>query len=72
MGSAAFFEEVELAIFMIAAWYDPNIESGAEKVEGAVGEPEDIAAAICILTTDEARFITGTTPVVDGGLLDIL
>jgi NAD(P)-dependent dehydrogenase (short-subunit alcohol dehydrogenase family) len=53
-------------------WNNPNIKSGAEKVQGAVGEPEDIAAAICFLASAEARFITGTTLVVDGGRLDIL
>jgi NAD(P)-dependent dehydrogenase (short-subunit alcohol dehydrogenase family) len=53
-------------------WNNPNIKSGAEKVEGAVGKPEDIAAAICFLASPEARFITGTTLVVDGGRLDIL
>jgi NAD(P)-dependent dehydrogenase (short-subunit alcohol dehydrogenase family) len=51
---------------------NPNIRSGAEKITGAVGEPSDIAAAICFLASDEARFITGTTLVVDGGRLDIL
>jgi glucose 1-dehydrogenase len=53
-------------------WNNPNVKSGAEKVEGAIGEPEDIAAAICFLAAPEARFITGTTLVVDGGRLDIL
>lgn len=53
-------------------WNNPNVKSGAEKVEGAIGEPEDLAAAICFLAADEARFITGTTLVVDGGRLDIL
>ena len=53
-------------------WNNPNVKSGAEKVEGAIGEPEDIAAAICFLASDEARFITGTTLIVDGGRLDIL
>ena len=53
-------------------WSNPNVKSGAEKVEGAVGRPEDIAAAIAFLAADEARFITGTTLVVDGGRLDIL
>jgi NAD(P)-dependent dehydrogenase (short-subunit alcohol dehydrogenase family) len=51
---------------------NPNIQSGAEKIAGAVGKPADIAAAICFLASDEARFITGTTLVVDGGRLDIL
>ncbi|HET9834685.1 MAG TPA: SDR family NAD(P)-dependent oxidoreductase [Vicinamibacterales bacterium] len=53
-------------------WNNPNVKSGAEKITGAVGEPEDIAAAICFLASSEARFITGTTLVVDGGRLDIL
>ena len=53
-------------------WNNPNVQSGAEKVAGAVGKPEDLAAAICFLAAEEARFITGTTLVVDGGRLDIL
>jgi len=53
-------------------WDNPNVKNGIEKVEGAIGKPEDIAAAICFLAADEARFITGTTLVVDGGRLDIL
>ncbi len=50
-------------------WNNPNIKSGAEKLEGAVGKPEDIAAAIAFLAGDEASFITGTTLVVDNGRL---
>ena len=53
-------------------WSNPNVKSGAEKVQGSVGKPEDIAAAICFLASGEARFVTGTTLVVDGGRLDIL
>jgi NAD(P)-dependent dehydrogenase (short-subunit alcohol dehydrogenase family) len=53
-------------------WNNPNIKSGVEKVQGAVGKPEDIAAAICFLAAPEARFITGTNLTVDGGRLDIL
>lgn len=53
-------------------WNNPNVKSGAEKIQGAVGKPEDIAAAVCFLASDEARFITGTTLVADGGRLDIL
>lgn len=53
-------------------WNNPNVKSGVEKVTGAIGKPEDIAAAICFLASPEARFITGTTLVVDGGRLDIL
>lgn len=53
-------------------WNNPNIKSGAEKITGAVGQPDDLAAAICFMASSEARFITGTTLVVDGGRLDIL
>jgi NAD(P)-dependent dehydrogenase (short-subunit alcohol dehydrogenase family) len=53
-------------------WNNPNVKSGAEKIQGAIGKPEDIAAAVCFLASDEARFITGTTLVADGGRLDIL
>jgi NAD(P)-dependent dehydrogenase (short-subunit alcohol dehydrogenase family) len=53
-------------------WSNPNVKSGKEKIQGAVGQPEDIAAAICFLASPEARFINGTTLVVDGARLDIL
>lgn len=53
-------------------WNNPNVKSGAEKIEGSIGKPEDLAAAICFIASDEARFINGTTLVVDGGRLDIL
>jgi NAD(P)-dependent dehydrogenase (short-subunit alcohol dehydrogenase family) len=53
-------------------WNNPNVKSGAEKVQGAIGKPEDIAAAVCFLASAEARFINGTTLIVDGGRLDIL
>jgi len=48
-------------------WNNPNVKSGVEKVQGAIGKPEDIAAAICFLAAPEARFITGTNLTVDGG-----
>jgi NAD(P)-dependent dehydrogenase (short-subunit alcohol dehydrogenase family) len=35
---------------------------------GHIGEPEDVAAAIAFLASDEAKFITGTTLFVDGGM----
>ena len=53
-------------------WNNPNVKSGAEVVTGAIGKPEDLAAAICFLAADEASFINGTTLIVDGGRLDIL
>ncbi|MGF7125163.1 SDR family oxidoreductase [Rhodococcus sp. BE178] len=35
---------------------------------GRLGEPEDIAAAVAFLASDDAAWITGQTLVVDGGL----
>ncbi len=35
---------------------------------GRVGRPEEVASAIAFLTSDDARYITGQSLVVDGGL----
>jgi glucose 1-dehydrogenase len=53
-------------------WNNPNVKSGKEKPGGAIGKPADIAAAICFVASDAARFINGTTLVADGARLDIL
>jgi glucose 1-dehydrogenase len=53
-------------------WNNPNVKSGLEKIEGPVGKPEEIAAAICFLASSEASFIHGTTLAVDGGRLAML
>ncbi len=53
-------------------WENPRVKSGEEKIKGEIGKPEDIAAAILFLASDEARFINGTTLVADGGRLNIL
>ncbi|QJD95429.1 SDR family oxidoreductase [Mucilaginibacter robiniae] len=53
-------------------WSNPEVKDGDEKITGQVGEPEDLAAAICFMASDEARFVNGTTLVVDGGRLAIL
>lgn len=54
-------------------WSNPNVKSGAETIDKAdVGRPEDIAAAIAFLASDDAAFIDGTALRVDGGRLDRL
>jgi NAD(P)-dependent dehydrogenase (short-subunit alcohol dehydrogenase family) len=51
-------------------WDNPNVRSGAEAIDKKdVGRPEDIAAAVAYLASDDARFVTGTTLAVDGGRL---
>lgn len=36
---------------------------------GRLGQPADVAGAVAFLASDEARYITGATLVIDGGLL---
>jgi len=43
---------------------------GAEPLPRA-GTPNDVAAAVAYLASDEAAFVTGHALVVDGGLLRI-
>lgn len=48
---------------------NPNVVNGTEKITGQVGTPDELAAAICFLASDEASFINGSTLAVDGGRL---
>ena len=51
-------------------WENPNVKSGAETIDKRdVGQPEDVAAAVAFLASDDAKFITGATLAVDGGRL---
>ena len=36
---------------------------------GRMGTPDEIARAVCFLASDEASFVTGTTLIVDGGMM---
>jgi NAD(P)-dependent dehydrogenase (short-subunit alcohol dehydrogenase family) len=51
-------------------WDNPNVRSGAEVINKAeVGTPDDIAAAIAFLASEDARFVDGDGLRVDGGRL---
>ena len=54
-------------------WQNPNIKSGVETINLTdVGKPEDIAAAIAYLASDDAKFVDGAAMRVDGGRLSRL
>ena len=48
---------------------DEGRERGKTVPLGRIGQPEEISAAVAFLASDDARYITGQTIVVDGGLL---
>jgi NAD(P)-dependent dehydrogenase (short-subunit alcohol dehydrogenase family) len=42
-------------------------EMAATQAIGRMGRPEEIAAAVLYLASDEAAFITGSALIIDGG-----
>ena len=54
---------------MLAAAGDKAVEAMTQAVPvGRVGQPEEVAAAVCFLASEAAGFVTGVTIPVDGGL----
>jgi NAD(P)-dependent dehydrogenase (short-subunit alcohol dehydrogenase family) len=55
---------------MARALWEPNEKAMSRIVPlGRLGEPDDIAVAAVFLCSDAASWITGTTVIVDGGML---
>src|SRR5829696_10477462 len=51
-------------------WENSNVKSGLEQIDrGVLGKPEDLAAVIAFLGSDEAEFVRGSSVIVDGGRL---
>jgi NAD(P)-dependent dehydrogenase (short-subunit alcohol dehydrogenase family) len=54
-------------------WENPNVKSGEEKIDPKnVGKPEEIAATIAYLASEDAHFVQGAELRVDGGRLSRL
>jgi NAD(P)-dependent dehydrogenase (short-subunit alcohol dehydrogenase family) len=47
---------------------DYAVRWGALTPLGRVGQPDDVGAAVVMMVSDDARFVTGQTVWVDGGL----
>ena len=55
--------------FARALYEDREDEVSARYISRRLGEPDDVAAAVAYLASEDAAWVTGHTLVVDGGLL---
>ena len=65
------FVETPMAMAYFEAQEDPAASRAAADAAhplGRMGQPDEIAAAFLYLASDEARWVTGTALVIDGGL----
>ena len=53
------------------AWLDEDMRRGIAQATplGRIGEPDDVASAAAFFASEDSRFITGRSLVVDGGLI---
>lgn len=58
-----------IATDMTAAMPENVLEAASKQIPlGYIGKPEDIAAAVCFLASEQAGYITGQVLCVDGGM----
>ena len=53
---------------MLRQGFGDKLEEAASRVPLGLGRPDDVANAVLFLASDSARYLTGTTLDVNGGL----
>ncbi len=53
------------------AWLDDETKQGVARATplGRIGQPDDVAGAVAFFASDSAKFITGRSLIIDGGLV---
>lgn len=71
---------IAVPTLVVAGSEDPSLGPGVQarevvrrirgaRLDGTVGTPDELAAVIAFVASDEARFVNGATVVADGGRL---